>query len=146
MSVTESAARTTDRRVLLAGGAALVIVIAAIAWLLWPSQSGPLVLKSGTPHHLVTVTIDSLRIGSTDIDIAVTDRTGVTKDHAAVRIQVNQPLMGYAGQSVTAVAAGPGRFHAVAVPLMMTGPWELRLSIDDHDGVDELTVPLWVGG
>jgi len=146
MRVTESAVRTTDRRVLLAGGVAIVIVIATIAWLVRPSPSGPLVLKSGTPHHLVTVTIDSLRIGSTDIDIAVTDRAGATKDHAAVRIQVNQPLMGYAGQPVAAVAAGPGRFHAAAVLLMMTGPWELRLSIDEHDGVDELAVPLWVGG
>jgi hypothetical protein len=146
MSAPESASRTTDRRVLLAGGAVLVVVIAAIAWLVRPSPSGPLVLKSGTPHHLVTVTIDNLRIGSTDIDITVTDRTGATKDHAAVRLQANQPLMGYAGQPIAAVAAEPGHFHAAAVPLMMTGPWELHLSIDEHDGVDELTVPLWVGG
>ncbi|MFX0577647.1 FixH family protein [Nocardia nepalensis] len=146
MSAPESAIRTTDRRVLLAGGAVLVVVIAAIAWLVWPRPSGALVLKSGTPHHLVTVTIDNLRIGSTDIDITVTDRAGATKGHAAVRIQASQPLMGYAGQPIMVVAAEPGHFHAAAVPLMMTGPWELRLSIDEHDGVDELTVPLWVGG
>ncbi|MGW4772409.1 hypothetical protein ACWEO2_30775 [Nocardia sp. NPDC004278] len=146
MSGSESGVRTTDRRLLLAGGAAVAIVLAAVIWLVWPSPAGPLVLKSGTPSHLVTVAIDNLRIGSTDIDITVTDRAGASKDHVAVRIQANQPLMGHAGQPIAAVPAGTGRFHAAAVPLMMTGPWELRLSIDEHGSVDELAVPLWVGG
>ncbi|WP_330254504.1 FixH family protein [Nocardia sp. NBC_00565] len=144
MSAPESAARVIDRRVLLGG--AVVLVLVAIGWLVWPSRSGPLVLKAGTAQHLVTVSIDSLRIGATDIDVSVTDRTGATKDHAAVQIQANQPLMGYAGQPVAALATGPGRFHATAVSLMMTGPWELRVSIDEHDSVDLLIVPLWVGG
>ncbi|WP_433715372.1 hypothetical protein ACQP2U_15960 [Nocardia sp. CA-084685] len=132
--------------VLLAGGAVVVIVLAAIAWFVWPRPSGPLVLKTGSPQHLVTVSIDSVRIGSTAIDITVTDRIGATKDHAAVSIQANQPLMGHAGEPVAAMATGPGHFHAAAVPLMMTGPWELRLSIDEHDSIDELAVPIWVGG
>lgn len=137
---------TPRKGVLLAGGAVLVLVLAAIVWFVWPRSSGPLVLRTGTPQHLVTVSIDSLRIGSTAIDITVTDRTGRTKDHAAVRIQANQPLMGHAGAPIAASATGPGHFHAAAVPLMMTGPWELRLSIDEHDSVDELAVPIWVGG
>ncbi|WP_433723873.1 hypothetical protein ACQP0C_25675 [Nocardia sp. CA-129566] len=146
MTGSESVFRTTDRHLLLVGGAAIVIVFATVAWLVWPSPSGPFVLKSGTTHHLVTVAIDNPRIGSTDIDITVTDRSGATKDHAAVWIQANQPLMGYAGQPIATVAAGSGRFHAAAVPLMMTGPWELRVSIDEHDSVDDLAVPLWIGG
>ncbi|MEV6138446.1 FixH family protein [Nocardia sp. NPDC051990] len=137
---------TPRKSVLLAGGAVIVVALAAIAWFVWPRPSGPLILRTGTPQHLVTVSINSLRIGSTAIDITVTDRAGATKDHAAVRIQVNQPLMGHAGQAIAATATGPGHFHAAAVPLMMTGPWELRLSIDEHDSVDELTVPIWVGG
>lgn len=146
MSAPESAARAIDRRVLLGGAVALVLVLAVVGRLVWPSRSGPLVLKTGTAQHLVIVSIDSVRIGATDIDVTVTDRTGATKDHAAVQIQANQPLMGYAGQPVAALATGPGRFHATAVSLMMTGPWELRVSIDEHDSVDLLTVPLWVGG
>ncbi|MGO4613908.1 hypothetical protein AB4305_07005 [Nocardia sp. 2YAB30] len=121
-------------------------MIAVIFWVVWPSPPGPLVLNTGTSHHLVTVTIDSLRIGNTDIDIDITDRAGTSIGHAAVQIQANQPIMGYAGQPVAAVPAGRHRFHAVALPLMMTGPWELRLSIEAHDGVDQLTLPLWVGG
>ncbi|PXX60957.1 YtkA-like protein [Nocardia tenerifensis] len=126
--------------------AAAVIVVAVIGWLVWPSPPEPVVLKTGTPQHLVTVTIDSLRLGDTAVDIAVTDRDGAPVDHAAVRIQANQPLMGHAGTPVQAAASGPGRFHAASVPLMMTGPWELRLLIDAHNAVDQVTVPLWVGG
>lgn len=136
----------TRRSAFLAVGAAIVIVLAVIAWFAWPRPSGPLVLKTGTPQNLVTISIDSLRIGSTAIDITVTDRTGAPKDHAAVLIQANQPLMGHAGQSIAATATGPGHFHAASVPLMMTGQWELRLSIDEHDSLDELAVPIWVGG
>ncbi|WP_433520909.1 FixH family protein [Nocardia pseudovaccinii] len=132
------------KSVLLAGGA--VIVIVALAWFVRPRPSEPLVLQTGTAQHLVTVSIDSLRIGTAAIDITVTDRAGATKDHAAVRIQANLPLMGHAGQPITATATGPGHFHAASVPLMMTGQWELRLSIDEHDGLDELAVPIWVGG
>lgn len=146
--MSEQAKSTAAHRkgVLLAGGAVIVIVLAAIAWFGWPSSSGRLVLKTGSPQHLVTISIDSVRIGSTAIDITVTDRTGATKDHAAVRIQANQPLMGHAGQPIVAMATGSGHFHAASVPLMMTGPWELRLSIDEHDSSDELAVPIWVGG
>ncbi|WP_063037693.1 FixH family protein [Nocardia pseudovaccinii] len=134
----------TRKSILLTGGA--LIVVAALAWFVWPRPSGPLVLRTGTAQHLVTVSIDSLRIGTTAIDITVTDRMGATKDHAAVRIQANQPLMGHAGQPITATATGAGHFHAASVPLMMTGQWELRLSIDEHDSLDELAVPIWVGG
>ncbi|MEU4343475.1 hypothetical protein AB0H00_19730 [Nocardia sp. NPDC023852] len=147
MSASTSAEGVPDRRsrphrVLLVGG----VVIAAIVWLVWPNLPGPLVLNTGTSHHLVTVTIDSLRVGHSDIDIDITDRAGAPIGHAAVRIQADQPLMGYAGQPVAAVPAGGHRFHVAALPLMMTGPWELRLSIEAHDGVDQLTLPIWVGG
>ncbi|GAA5109033.1 FixH family protein [Nocardia iowensis] len=131
-------------RVLAIAGAVLVLV--AIGWLVWPRSPAPVVLNAGTPQHLVTVTIDSLRIGDTAVDVTVTDRAGTPIDHAAVQVQAIQPLMGHAGPPVPASSAGSGRFRAAAVSLMMTGPWELRLSIDAHHGVDQLTLPLWVGG
>ncbi|WP_433663845.1 FixH family protein [Nocardia sp. CA-128927] len=125
---------------------AVVVVIAVIGWLVWPSPTAPVVLKTGTPQHLVTVTIDSLRLGDTAVDVTVTDRAGTPIDHAAVQVQAIQPLMGHAGAAIPAAANGSGRFHATAVSLMMTGPWELRLSIDAHNGIDQVTLPLWVGG
>lgn len=147
MSERPAAPESASRKgILRAGGVVLVIVLAAIAWFVWPRPSDPLVLRTGTGRHLVTVSIDSLRIGGTAVDITVTDRAGATKDHAAVCIQANQPLLGHAGQPIATTATGPGHFHAASVPLMMTGPWELRLTIDEHDSVDELTVPIWVAG
>ncbi|MFD6161410.1 FixH family protein [Nocardia sp. NPDC060256] len=131
-------------RVVAAVGA--IVVIAVIGWLVWPSPPAPVVLKTGTPQHLVTVTIDSLRLGETAVDVTVTDRAGAPIDHAAVQVQAIQPLMGHAGAPISAAANGSGRFHAPAVSLMMIGPWELHLSIDAHNGIDQITLPLWVGG
>lgn len=124
----------------------VVLVIAVIGWLVWPSKSGPVVLNSGTPQHLVTVTVDRLRLGDTAVDVTITDRAGAPIDHAVVQVQANQPLMGHAGAPVAMTPAGDGRFHAASVALMMTGPWELRLTIDAHHGIDQLTLPVWVGG
>ncbi|MEV6560435.1 FixH family protein [Nocardia sp. NPDC051756] len=138
--------KTSGRSLRIAAVAVVVVAIAVIGWLVWPSPRTPVVLKTGTPQHLVTVTIDSLRLGETAVDVTVTDRAGAPIDHAAVQIQAIQPLMGHAGAAVPAAANGSGRFHAPAVSLMMTGPWELRLSIDAHNGIDQVTLPLWVGG
>ncbi|MFB8277842.1 FixH family protein [Nocardia colli] len=137
---------TSGRSLRIAGAVVVVVVIAVVGWLVWPNPRTPVVLKTGTAQHLVTVTIDSLRLGETAVDVTVTDRAGSPVDHAAVQIQAIQPLMGHAGASVPAAANGSGRFHAPAVSLMMTGPWELRLSIDAHHGIDQVTLPLWVGG
>jgi hypothetical protein len=147
--VTETRTPTIDRRprrVLAVGIVVAAIALAAIVWLMWPSPSGPLELHSGTPRHIVTVTIDSPRLGNTVIDIIVTDRTGNPINQATVQVQAIEPLMGYAGQPGMSVATGPGHYRTTAIPLMMTGPWQLRLSIDARDGIDQLTLPLWVGG
>ncbi|WP_228001829.1 FixH family protein [Nocardia australiensis] len=141
-----ASAPARSNRFLAVTGVVIAIVIAALAWRLWPSTPGPVVLKTGTPDHLVSISIDTVRVGTTDIDVAISDRTGTPIGHAALRVQAIQPLMGHAGAPVVATAAGSGHFHVAAVPLMMTGPWELRLSIDTHNGIDQLTVPLWVGG
>ncbi|QBS44435.1 FixH family protein [Nocardia sp. CS682] len=141
-----SASSTGRPSLRIVAAVAAVVVIAAIGWLVWPGSPDPVVLKAGTPQHLVTVTIDSLRIGDTTVDVAVTDRTGAAIDHAAVQVQAIQPLMGHAGAPVAAAATGSGHFRAASVSLMMTGPWELRLYIDAHHGIDQVTLPLWVGG
>lgn len=143
MSETRTRTAGTRRALIVAGVA--VVLLAVAGRLLWPSSAAALALRSGTERHLVTVTLERVRLGDTAVDVAVTDRAGAPIDHAAVRIQATQSLMGHAGAPVALVATGDGRFHADSVALMMTGPWELRLWIDAHDGVDELTLPLWVG-
>ena len=66
---------------------------------------------------------------------------------AMVQIEAIMPLMGHASAPVPAdPSAGNGHYRVAQVPLMMTGPLELRLSIDAPNGVDHLTVPLSVSG
>ncbi len=126
---------------------ALVVALIALAgWLLWPSPPGHLVMHSGTADHIVTVTSGSSRIGDTSIDIDITDRAGRPVRDAVVEVQAVEPRMGYSNAPVTATASGEGRYHAQHVPFMMTGPWDLLLSIVIGDSTDRLSVPLWISG
>jgi hypothetical protein len=64
-----------------------------------------------------------------------------------VQIQAIMPLMGHASQPVPAdPSAGNGHYQVAQVPLMMTGPWELQVSINAPDGADNLILPLPVSG
>lgn len=152
MTASALIARTTDParrpgRFPFPGGIALAIAaIVGVGWLLWPTPPGRAVMHTGTSHYIATATVDSPRIGATGIDIDLTDRNGGPVDRAMVRVEAIMPLMGYASPSVTAAAAGAGHYRAAAVDLMMTGPWELQVSIDAPDGADELTLPLQVSG
>lgn len=141
-------AESPDRarpRALLIGGIAVAVVV-AIGVLIWPSPPGPVVVHAGTSRYVVTATIERPRIGSTDVDIDLTDHAGRPVGRAAVGIEAIMPLMGYADPVVAATSVDSTHFHVAGVPLMMTGPWELRLSIDAPDGVDNLTLPLTVSG
>jgi YtkA-like len=144
----EATTRTRPRRRPLIGGASIAAVAATVtlAWLVWPTQRGPVVLHAGTPHYVVTATVDSARLGSTGIEIHVITRAGHPVDRAMVQIEAIMPLMGHAAPPVSADPSGGGRYQARQVPLMMIGPWELQMSIDAPDGVDNLTLPLSVSG
>ncbi|MBF6327620.1 FixH family protein [Nocardia transvalensis] len=122
-----------------------VAIVALLVWLLWPSPPGPLVLRSGTPRHLVTLAIAHPRLGDSDVDIEVSDRSGNPVD-AMVHLEAIEPRMGHAAPLVMATPTGPGHFRAAAVPFMTTGPWELRLSLHTTDGEDRITLPLWISG
>jgi hypothetical protein len=61
-------------------------------------------------------------------------------------VEAVMPLMGHATPPVSAVPVGGGRYRAEGVPLMMTGPWQLRISMTAADGIDHLMLPLSVSG
>lgn len=144
----EPVAHGARARTLRVGGVlALVLALIALAgWLLWPSPPGHLVMHSGTADHIVTVTLGSSRMGDTGIDIELTDRAGRPVDGAVVRVQAVEPRMGYSDAPVTASASGAGRYRVPDVSFMMTGPWDLRLSIVIGGATDQLSVPLWISG
>ncbi|HEY0452682.1 FixH family protein [Actinophytocola sp.] len=156
MTATTSVAPAVDpavrapRRRLLGGvvvavvGAVVVAVV--VGWLVWPTPPGPVVLHAGTSHYVVTATVDSARIGGTAVEIDLSTRARVPVDHATVEIDAVMPLMGHAAPPAPAESAGGGRYRAAQVPLMMTGPWELHVSIDGPAGADNLMLPLAVTG
>jgi hypothetical protein len=121
-------------------------VAVVLGWVLWPSPPGPAVLHTGTASYAVTVTVDTPRIGDTSVEIDLAARTGGTALQDAVAIDAVMPLMGHAVPPVSAVPVGGGRYQADGMHLMMTGLWELRLSIPAAGGVESLTLPLPVSG
>jgi hypothetical protein len=149
-SSTTDAARPQSegaRRIELAGlVAGVAALLALVGWLVWPSAPGALVLHSGTADHIVTVTVASHRMGETSIDLTVTDRAGKPVPQAVIRVQAIEPRMGYSDPPITATAQGPGRYHAADASFMMTGPWNLQVSIAAGGGTDQLSLPLWIGG
>ena len=135
------------------GGLAAPAVVAAAAllavvlgWLLWPTPPGPAVLHTGTARYAVTVTVDTPRVGDTSVEVDLAARTDGTELPPAVAIDAVMPLMGHAVPPLSAVPVGGGRYHADGLQLMMTGPWQLQLSIPAADGVESLTLPLHVSG
>ncbi|GAA5056381.1 FixH family protein [Nocardia callitridis] len=124
----------------------VVVVVVALVCAVWPSSSRGLVLHTGTARHSVSVAVADPRVGTSDIEVTVHSRAGASLDDAQVQVRADQVLMGHGGAPVSAAPVGSGRFLAEAVPLMMTGQWEIRVSIQAEEGADNVTLPLWVAG
>ena len=121
-----------------------LVAVGVLGWLLWPSPQPATVLHSGhaplrdhgdrrpAPHRQHDVTVDvSPRDGAAARDVTV---------------EAVMPLMGFATPPAAAVDQG-GRRTASGVPLMMTGPWELYVSVTGRDGsTDTAMVPFTVSG
>ncbi|HJP72695.1 MAG TPA: hypothetical protein VJ914_00415 [Pseudonocardiaceae bacterium] len=118
---------------------AVVAVLGIAGWLLWPSQPAAAALHGATATYTVDATIDPPRLGNATITIDLT-----TRDNAAppanISVEAVMPLMGFATPALP--GTGSGHYAIANVPLMMTGPWELHVSI----GPDELTLPFTVSG
>jgi hypothetical protein len=131
------------------GIATAIVALLILGWLLWPSPPGPTVLRAGTPHYVVTATLETPRLGMTgvDIEVAARDPHTATTTVGTVQVQAVMPLMGYATEPITTTPA-PDTAHsrAAGLPLMMTGPWQLLVSIPRSGGTDHLVLPFWVSG
>ena len=129
--------------------AALVVGVLAVlglaGWLLWPSPPTATALRSGTARYAVSATIDPPRIGNAAVSVDLTTHDGAAPN-ATISVEAVMPLMGFATPSLPATANGGGHYTVSNVPLMMTGPWELYVSISDGTGTDELMLPFTVSG
>ncbi len=124
---------------------AAAVLLGVVGWLLWPSPPTATAVRGGTSRYLVSATIDPPRIGDAAVTIDLT-----TQDGAAPNVTVSvagvMPLMGFATPSLPAMAEGGGRYTVGDLPLMMTGPWELRVSVASAGNTDELALPFTVSG
>jgi hypothetical protein len=130
---------------IIAVAVGVVVVLAVVGWLLWPSPPTATALQSGTAGYAVSATIDPPRIGNAAVTIDLTTHDGVPAT-ATISVEAVMPLMGFATPSLPATASGGGKYAVANVPLMMTGPWELHLTIADQGSTDDLTLPFTVTG
>jgi hypothetical protein len=129
------------RALVVTAALALIAIAATLGVILWPRPPGPVVLHAASAHYSVTATVETPRVGSTAVEVELGGGPGTT-----VTIQAVMPQMGHATPPVTAAPAGAGRYRAAGIPLLMTGPWELQLSIGSGGAVEHLTLPLVVSG
>jgi copper transport protein len=91
----------------------------------------------GTPVSgnglVVTLIAETLRPGLTDITITVADRAGSPVANARVVVFSEMPGMGMGSEGTPAVESEPGRYRAEAVPLSMSGPWQLTVRISPRN-------------
>lgn len=135
--MTRSAARVAA----IAAGTVAALVL--IGWLLWPSPPSAAALHGGTARYALDATVDPPRMGDAQITI---DLTGSGAPHGTVSVEAVMPLMGFATPALPATSTGGGHYTVANVPLMMTGPWELHVSVAAANGTDELTLPFTVSG
>lgn len=125
----------------LIGGAAAIVVLVVVGWLVWPNPPSATVLHTRTPHGDVTVTVDHPKVGSTSVTI------DLAEEPAGVTVQPTMPHMGYSAPDVTAEHDGAGRYQAHDVSFMMTGVWEIRVKVAQSSGEsDIMVVPVNVSG
>ncbi|HEY4019847.1 MAG TPA: hypothetical protein VGM75_14230 [Pseudonocardiaceae bacterium] len=126
---------------------ATLAVIGLAGWLLWPSPPAAATVSGGTSRYVVNATIDPPRMGDAEVTIDLTGRAR-SAQVATVSVEAVMPLMGFATPALPAATTSKsGHYLVSGVPLMMTGPWELRVSIaEEGGGTDDLTLPFTVSG
>lgn len=140
----------TRRRFLIAGAVLAAVLLTALT-LRWVSTAGTTdsaaggtTLTGGTAHDVVTLTIASPRIGMTAVDVQLAPRKGTvtTGQVPSVTVSAVLPTAGHAVPEYTAARAANGQYHVSALPLMMTGRWEVLVDIDGRGRHDRVVFPL----
>jgi len=87
----------------------------------------------GTPvseaGFVVTLDADTSQPGPTDLTISVMDQTGAPVSEARVTVFSEMAGMAQDSQGIAAVEREAGRYRVEAVPLNMSGPWQLTARI-----------------
>ena len=136
-----------DRRGTLWTAVCAAVLAGVVLWLLWPrGGAGPAVLRNGTAHYLVRLTVHTPRTGVRPVTVDVTDLRGRPVTLREVTVEPVMPHMGHAVEPVAAVAEGPGRYRAANLSLPMAGAWEFDVLLHGPTGTDQVVFPLLITG
>ncbi|MEV4092503.1 FixH family protein [Streptosporangium saharense] len=127
------------------GAVCAAVLAGAVLWLLWPGGGAePTVLRNGTEHYRVRLTVERSGTGPVTIDVA--DLRGRPVTLRSVTVEPVMTNMGHALEPVTTVAQGPGRYRAERLGLPMGGAWALTVLMHGPEGTDRATFPVLVAG
>lgn len=104
------------------------------------ARPGTPVASSGIEVALAS---DFGALGQSSITVTVTDESGTPIDDAEVSIDGVMPDMGMTLIPKTATPVGSGQYRVDAVPITMSGDWNIDVTVD-RDGAEPITVPFVV--
>jgi hypothetical protein len=117
--------------------AAVLVVAAVLAWLLWPSAAKPVTLRAATGPYTVQFAMPAPTLGANTATLEITG-----PDTRAVTVEPVMPQMGHALAPVPAEPESPGRYR-VTMTLPMSGQWEITVTLN---GTEHVVFPLLVNG
>ncbi len=127
--------------------ACVAVLVAVALWLLWPrGGAGPTVLRNGSAHYQVRLTVDAPRTGTSPVTVEVADLQGGPVTLEKVTVEPVMPNMGHAVEPADAVAEGPGRYRVESLSLTMTGAWEFNVLLRGPGGTDQVVFPALITG
>jgi hypothetical protein len=125
-------------------GAAALVVVGLLAWLLWPNGGQATVLTADTARHSVQLSVNDPKQGANSLGLRITDRGGQPASVDSVTVEPVMPQMGHALSPVVAGAEAPGSYRAADTVLPMPGQWEITVSLHAGGGTEQVVFPLLV--
>jgi copper transport protein len=103
--------------------------------------STPFDTGSANGTGTVTATLNPARVGTSDVQISVLDKTGQPESVPEVDASLALPAQQLGPIKIKLQAAGPGRYTASGVVVPMAGAWQVLVTVRTTD-IDQATVIL----
>jgi hypothetical protein len=116
----------------------VLAAVTALTLLVWPRPADPVDVVGKAGSHQVRLLIETPAVGIHDLTL---DVTGAVERLVVAPAMVE---MGHASAPVTATPAGPGRFQAPGVELLMPGRWDVTVTVHGPDGTDDVVLPVHI--
>jgi hypothetical protein len=116
--------------------AAIVAIVGAGIWLLWPKSMDDSAATATAGPYRVQLTGEPPKVGISPFTVEITGNGGQPPTPDSVTFEPAMPQMGHATTPVAAAAQGDGRYRA-DVELSMAGQWDITVRIAANGQVRE---------